>query len=236
KREGFGKQTGDWGAYTGFWKDNSYFGPGKEVTKKGETFEGVWTDSDNASFIMYCYDGVLQHGYMKDSQFYEDKEPGIFAKTENYNNGSYHGIIKNGKRNGYGVYTWNSGSRYQGEWVDDVRLGYGRFFWTDGGRYEGMWKNDKMNGMGVYYGANGSYYAGEWKDDNKYRGKQFYSWGTYEGEWANKTWCGYGVEVVNGVATFEGYWKDSKNATNVKKTQNGVTVMGKIVDGTFIAN
>ena len=99
-----------------------------------------------------------------------------------------------------------------------------------------MWKNDKMNGMGVYYGANGSYYAGEWKDDNKYRGKQFYSWGTYEGEWANKTWCGYGVEVVNGVATFEGYWKDSKNATNVKKTQNGVTVMGKIVDGTFIAN
>ena len=48
KREGFGKQTGDWGAYTGFWKDNSYFGPGKEVTKKGETFEGVWTDSDNA--------------------------------------------------------------------------------------------------------------------------------------------------------------------------------------------
>ena len=108
KREGFGKQTGDWGAYTGFWKDNSYFGPGKEVTKKGETFEGVWTDSDNASFIMYCYDGVLQHGYMKDSQFYEDKEPGIFAKTENYNNGSYHGIIKNGKRNGYGVYTWTT--------------------------------------------------------------------------------------------------------------------------------
>jgi hypothetical protein len=44
---------------------------------------------------------------------------------------------------GYGVFTWPDGRKYQGEYVDDKKEGKGEFFWPDGRKYDGGWKNGK---------------------------------------------------------------------------------------------
>lgn len=249
-KNGYGKMTVSWGTYEGFWKDDIRLGKGVEKNNKGEVFEGIWNDSDYACDVSYTYNGVTKYGKIQDGKFVEDNQNKTSElvlepkngninnnfKKEKYDNGFYEGEFANGKRDGYGIYCWNSGSKYEGNWVNDVRKGYGKFFWTDGSYYEGDWDNDKMNGYGVYYSANGSVYRGEWLNDNKLNGKQIYSWGTYEGAWKNKTWCGYGKETINNGPTYEGVWKDSKNATNVTCTKNGVVTTGKIVDGVFQAN
>ena len=44
---------------------------------------------------------------------------------------------------GSGIFTWNDGRKYQGEYIDDKKEGHGIFFWPDGRKYEGGWKNGK---------------------------------------------------------------------------------------------
>jgi hypothetical protein len=31
--------------------------------------------------------------------------------------------------NGYGVYTWPDGSRYEGDWLNGVKNGRGKYYW-----------------------------------------------------------------------------------------------------------
>lgn len=236
---GYGKMTVDWGTYEGLWKDDHRYGNGKETNNKGEVFEGFWYDGDTADNVFYTYNGVTKRGKIVQGKFVEENisVPKGEFKKENYDNGYYEGEFSKGKRNGFGTYRWNSGSRFEGNWVNDVRTGFGKFFWTDGARYEGEWANDKMNGYGVYYAASGSIYRGQWKDDKKYLGKQEYSWGYYDGQWANGTWGGQGKEVIYGGATYEGYWIDSKTATNITCTySDGRVSYGNIENGTFKAN
>ncbi len=240
KKSGYAVYTASWGRYEGYYKNDERYGNGKEILKNGEVYEGFWLDMNTSNDMTRTVNGVSTKGKMINGKFVAN-EPSLTQpvnkanfKKETYNNGYYEGEIVNGKRNGFGTYYWNSGSRYEGNWVNDVRTGFGKFFWTDGGRYEGNWANDKMNGQGTFYSANGSTFVGQWKDDNKYYGKQTYSWGSYEGYWDNKTWCGQGTEIVNGGSTFEALWQDAKNATSVVKTSpNGQKAYGKIVDGTF---
>lgn len=40
---------------------------------------------------------------------------------------------------GYGLFTWPDGRRYEGSYVDDKKAGQGNFFWPDGRKYEGGW-------------------------------------------------------------------------------------------------
>jgi hypothetical protein len=42
---------------------------------------------------------------------------------------------------GYGIFTWTDGRRYEGQYIDDEKEGNGTFFWPDGRKYEGEWKN-----------------------------------------------------------------------------------------------
>ena len=41
--------------------------------------------------------------------------------------GIYNGHFRNGKFEGRGLYRWNDGSFYDGEYLNGVRNGYGRF-------------------------------------------------------------------------------------------------------------
>ena len=54
----------------------------------------------------------------------------------------------NGKKHGYGEYTWNNGSNYAGEWKDNVFEGFGEYKWVNGRTYIGPWKNNQMSGLG----------------------------------------------------------------------------------------
>ena len=49
----------------------------------------------------------------------------------------------------------------------------GKYYYVDGSKYEGEWDNNMRNGQGVQYCCDGSKYDGEWKDDKKH-GKGIY--------------------------------------------------------------
>lgn len=52
--------------------------------------------------------------------------------------------------NGFGDYTHINGSKYQGEFKDDVQQGKGVEEWIDGARYEGDYYNGMKHGDGMY--------------------------------------------------------------------------------------
>ncbi len=68
--------------------------------------------------------------------------------------------------------TFKDGSKYVGEFKDDIKQGYGRMTWANGDQYEGQWVNDAINGKGVFTWANGDRYDGQWAA-NKRSGQGF---------------------------------------------------------------
>ena len=49
---------------------------------------------------------------------------------------------------GYGIFTWNSGRIYEGEYFNDLKHGKGKFTWPDGRIYDGEWSEGKQHGIG----------------------------------------------------------------------------------------
>jgi hypothetical protein len=52
---------------------------------------------------------------------------------------NYDGDYELDKKNGWGVFEWESGNCYRGEYVDDERHGYGEMHWIDESQYKGKW-------------------------------------------------------------------------------------------------
>lgn len=66
---------------------------------------------------------------------------------------------------------FSKGSRYKGYKLNGLRHGQGIFYYQDGGHYEGEWKFNKMNGYGrLYYQSDRLAYEGQWLDD-QFHGK-----------------------------------------------------------------
>ena len=40
---------------------------------------------------------------------------------------------------GYGVYTWLDGRKYEGQYKKDKKHGNGVYTWADGRKYDGQW-------------------------------------------------------------------------------------------------
>ena len=74
-----------------------------------------------------------------------------------FNNGdNYRGEYKNGKPDGYGVYTWANGSTYEGYFANGLKAGKGKWKKSPeqpGGptnEYNGEYQNDKKCGQGEF--------------------------------------------------------------------------------------
>ncbi len=65
----------------------------------------------------------------------------------------YEGQFLEGKRNGQGVYYWASGNKYDGEWLNGEQHGRGIMTYTNGDEYDGYFKNGKRHGYGSLYTA-----------------------------------------------------------------------------------
>ncbi|WP_350285853.1 hypothetical protein [uncultured Croceitalea sp.] len=111
-------------------------------------------------------------------------------KSKKGNQLHYVGQVKHKKANGIGIALLDTGSRYEGEWLDNQRHGKGSFYWPDGEHYEGAYENDKRNGLGTYYWPNGEKYVGFWKDDKRNGHGEFYG--------------------TDGSVVTSGTWKDDK--------------------------
>jgi len=127
-------------------------------------------------------------------------------------NGRYEGEVKNGLREGKGIYYHNNGGRYEGDWKNDKREGKGIEYYNNGDRYEGDFKNDNIEGKGIEYYNNGERYEGDWKN-GKYEGKGIYYYNNgdrYEGDWKNDNIEGKGIYYYNNGDRYEGDWKNFK--------------------------
>ncbi|KAL7523160.1 hypothetical protein ACHAXR_000047, partial [Thalassiosira sp. AJA248-18] len=63
----------------------------------------------------------------------------------------------NGDRQGKGKMTYNSGTYYEGGFVDDKFHGdSGVYHWSDGDEYEGSWEDGERNGKGSFKKADGT--------------------------------------------------------------------------------
>mmetsp|Transcript_40017 Transcript_40017/g.52395 ORF Transcript_40017/g.52395 Transcript_40017/m.52395 type:complete len:93 (+) Transcript_40017:1004-1282(+) len=55
---------------------------------------------------------------------------------------------------GSGIYLWEDGRRYQGEYENDKKKGFGAYMWVDGRVYYGMWKDGVQHGEGTTVNPN----------------------------------------------------------------------------------
>ena len=58
--------------------------------------------------------------------------------------------------NGKGILVVAQGSRYEGDWVNDVQEGYGEEYFTDGTTYQGSYQNGHKHGPGKFTWSDGS--------------------------------------------------------------------------------
>src|SRR5690606_35063165 len=68
-------------------------------------------------------------------------------------------------KHGFGLYVWNSGDSYGGNWDKDLMAGFGSYNHASGDGYDGTFKNGVKSGLGRYYSSkeNVAYYD-EYKD------------------------------------------------------------------------
>ncbi len=116
---------------------------------------------------------------------YEKRSTGsIRLKT-----GTYSGETDFGYFFGEGLFDFDSGAEYDGNWInnaltgrgelkvpiegvyigdfrDSLKNGQGVFSWDDGSAYDGEWKDDKMSGQGVYTSADAVVYQGTFCDNS----------------------------------------------------------------------
>lgn len=73
---------------------------------------------------------------------------------------SYEGEYLLDKKNGNGIFEWESGNVFKGQYVDDERNGFGEMSWTDGSIYKGQWMKGIQQGIGLMIFPNGERRAG----------------------------------------------------------------------------
>ena len=64
------------------------------------------------------------------------------------------------KKHGYGVFQWESGNKYSGNYHYDERQGYGTMEWTDMSKFKGHWIKGVQEGIGIMIFPNGVKRAG----------------------------------------------------------------------------
>jgi len=75
------------------------------------------------------------------------------------------GDFENDKQHGLGIFTWPSGTLYEGQCRDSMFNGQGKTIFACGDSYVGEYKNDRYNGTGIFTWASGKRYEGTFVDD-----------------------------------------------------------------------
>jgi len=80
-----------------------------------------------------------------------------------YSNGKiYNGYLKDGLREGPGIFTATSGQKDIAEYHLDKLHGCGKGEYADGNSYWGEYQDGKKEGYGTFEWANGVRYIGQW--------------------------------------------------------------------------
>lgn len=101
----------------------------------------------NGKFV-FVDDSMYEGEYIEVNSIKIRNGQGIFVSNGGYE--QYNGNWKDDMMNGYGEYTFSSGSIYKGTFKDNLFDGNGEYVFADGSKYNGEWKANKMHGIGEY--------------------------------------------------------------------------------------
>ena len=77
------------------------------------------------------------------------------------------GLLYGNIKDGYGIYSWNSGNKYDGIWEDSKKNGIGTLMFSIGDFCTGKFEDNELNGTGAYIWTNGNVYVGDFKAGKK---------------------------------------------------------------------
>jgi hypothetical protein len=128
----------------------------------------------------------------------------------------YDGELVCSVREGKGIYRYDDGTMYEGDWRGGKKDGLGRLEIATGEVYDGSWKDDLMHGYGVHMFTNGDCFEGHYRK-GKWEGYGNFVGGNgevYNGCYVNNLRCGLGRMVYIDGGRYEGSFKDNvRNGT-----------------------
>ena len=157
-----------------------------------------------------------------------------------YDNNEYNGLMKYGKRNGYGKLSLvNDNMVYVGNFKNDLRDGKGNFSSNNNKfLYDGDWKDDKYDGKGSLLSEVSGKYVGDFKE-GMFEGKGYFideEGNIYNGDFKKGKKCGQGeLNMING-NKYIGIFKNDKFNGKGKLFDNKGNVIqeGTFKDGIFV--
>jgi hypothetical protein len=189
--------------YTGNWSNKKRKGQGDNYFASGEKYSGEWLNDK-------------RHGYGTNTYLDGTEKTGMWEYDRYVGSGSNnYGCISGNCDNGYGVYTWQSGERYEGYWKNKKRNGQGTNYFSTGAYYEGEFKDDKKHGVGFYKYIETSPYESYYGDYNmgKLDGFGTLKWKNgrqYVGEIKNNLFHGQGTMHYADGTVKSGKWENDK--------------------------
>ena len=164
QKHGFGKLTTPYMERIGTWKNDRFYGWGREVRKTGEIYEGKFVGDGIRGKGISLEGDVLYIGNMVNNKKHGKGE--IF--TSDYH---YVGDFNNDSIDGKGRIDLYDKGVYEGEFLDGYMTGYGVFKYLNGDYYEGEMEEGIMHGLGRFTSKNGKIYEGRF-NNGKFQGKK----------------------------------------------------------------
>ncbi len=158
--------------------------------------------------------------------------------------------VKGDCKNGEGVLVYDSGTRYEGKFLDGQPYGKGVMYYANGNKYEGQFKVFPK-GEGTFYYADGTKQSGVWdkntlvKDLNCIKGDckdgqgtyEFPNGDTYEGEWANGKRSGLGImRFANGSKYVGDFHNDEYGGEGTLYQTDGTELTGMWRSGELVTD
>ena len=114
-----------------------------------------------------------------------------------------------GKAHGKGIRVYADGSRYEGDWYQDMQHGFGVYIGSgpEGVRYEGTWYYGKRNGLGIqsYCNNDGNRYVCPLGNQHDGSARCF-----YDGHWKDGYFWGEGTFTCCDGRQYSGGWYKNK--------------------------
>ena len=189
----------------GIFMNGFLFGQGLIIFSNGEILKG--------NFIKNYLNGAGEHIRKDKSRYIGEFRNGKYSGIGQEifpDESKFEGFFTEGEKK-YGKYEWKNGSKYEGEFKNNIFHGKGKYNWSNKKEYDGNWKDGKMNGKGKFIYPDGSYYEGEFLEGKKC-GLGKYVWEKeryFDGRWKNDKQNGYGI-YHDKDKEIKGLWIDGK--------------------------
>lgn len=185
------------------------------------------TDKDGNSVYSYYHGTFYDGGIVGKGEFsYADGTSVEMSNitwldSQTRNNGTYTGMLVAGEYIGYGIYTWDNGDIYQGEFKNNWINGYGVYKYHDDKifkEYSGEWIDGVRNGHGTMWYAETDAderdkYTGGWLNGDRHGNDSTLIWksgAVYTGDYENNLRNGEGKMTFSSGNVYDGSWKAGK--------------------------